>query len=514
MHRRPRPSASAVQTTAADLELAAFVADFYADPLGFVLACYPWGVPGTSLADQDGPDAWQRDELERIGREVKERGFNGVDAVSPIRGVVSSGHGVGKTTIVAWIVAWIMSTRPHCRGTVTANTFTQLETKTWAAIQTWTKMCLTARWFVIGAQRLYHRSYKDSWFCAPQSSQETNSEAFAGQHAANSTSFYIIDEASAIADVIFDVAEGGLTDGEPMIFLFGNPTRSHGRFHEACFGKARDRWNPTIVDSRTSKLTNKAQIEEWAKDFGEDSDFFRVRVRGLPPRASDLQYIATDLVAAAQKREALAFDDDPLICGLDVARGGSAEAVFRFRRGFDARSIPRISVPGEKVRDSMVLVTLAADILGRTFDGRKVAMLFIDGTGIGGPICDRLVQLGHRERVMEIQFGGESPDRKFANMRSFMWGKCRDWLSKGAIDDSPRLESDLTGPGYHHDKQDRLVLESKEAMQKRGLASPDDGDGLALTFAAPVTTKRPLPKPPGSNRTPTPPRGAGGWMGS
>jgi phage terminase large subunit len=52
------------------------------------------------------------------------------------------------------------------------------------------------------------------------------------------------------------------------------------------------------------------------------------------------------------------------------------------------------------------------------------------------------------------------------------------------------LEVDLTGPGFHHDRRDRLVIESKESMKKRGLASPDDGDALALTFAMPVVVKR------------------------
>src|SRR3990167_9336917 len=128
-------------------------------------------------------------------------------------------------------------------------------------------------------------------------------------------------------------------------------------------------------------------------------------------------------------------------------------------------------------------------------------MLFVDGTGIGGPICDRLLQLGHRN-VMEVQFGAKSPDRQFANMRSFMWGRLRAWLPRGAIDVTPRLEQDLTGPGYHHDKQDRVVLEAKEALKKRGVASPDDADALALTFAAPVIDRDP-PGDQGSSARPS-----------
>jgi hypothetical protein len=469
------------------------VAQYYADPLGFVLFAYPWGEPGP-LEAHDGPDTWQRECLVWIGEQVTARGFDGVHAVEPIREAVSSGHGIGKSVLVAFIVDWLMSTRPHCQGTITANTITQLQTKTWAALQRWTKLCRTGHWFEINSDRMYRKGYKDSWFCAPQSSKEENSEAFAGQHAADSTSFYIFDEASAIPRTIYQVAEGGLTDGEPMIFLFGNPTRSDGPFHEACFGSMRHRWHPRVIDSRTSRFTNKEQLAEWAQDYGEDSDFFRVRVRGLPPAASDLQYIDSKTVREAQERPAVAFSDDPLVCGLDVARGGSDECVFRFRRGHDARSIPPVRVPGEQARDSMRLVTLAADILGRTYGGRKVQTMFVDGTGIGGPIVDRLRQMNHRN-VIEVQFGAESPDRKQANMRAFMWTKLRDWLKHGAIDATSALEMDLTAPGYFHDKQDRLLLESKEQMKKRGVDSPDDADALALTFAHVVKAAEPEPEP-------------------
>jgi hypothetical protein len=472
------------------------VARYYADPLGFVLAMYPWGEPGP-LEPHPGPDTWQRESLIWIGEQVARRRFDGHTAVEPIREATSSGHGIGKSVDVAFIVDWIMSTRPHCQGTITANTITQLQTKTWAAIQRWTRLCKTGHWFEINSDRMYRKGFKESWFCAPQSSKEENSEAFAGQHAADSTSFYIFDEASAIPRKIYEVAEGGLTDGEPMIFLFGNPTRSDGAFHEACFGHMRHRWHPRIIDSRTSRFTNKQQIAEWIQDYGEDSDFVRVRVRGLPPAASDLQFIDSASVANAQRRAIAVLPDDPLVCGLDLARGGSDECVLRFRRGNDARSIAPIRIPGEQARDSMKLVTIAADVLGRTYDGRKVATMFVDATGgsIGGPVADRLRQLGHRN-VVDVQFGGESPDAKLANMRAYMWSKMRDWLrASGAIDSSAALETDLTAPGYMHDKRDRLLLESKEQMKKRGVDSPDDGDALALTFAQVVKAKRPDPKP-------------------
>lgn len=496
------------KTSPLDLEVAELVAECYHDPLRFVRTMYPWQEPGGPLERYDGPDVWQTAFLADLGLEVSRNAFNGADPVPAIRRAISSGHGIGKSVMVAWLVDWIMCTRPMCHGTVTANTFTQLQTKTWASIQRWTKMLLVQAlpqpWLIVNSEKIYHHAHPENWFFALQSSKEQNSEAFAGQHAADSSSVYIVDEASGVPDKIFEVAEGGLTDGEPMIFMFGNPTKSSGAFHRACFGAQRHRWRQVIIDSRDSKFTNKTQIAEWVQDYGEDSDFVRVRVRGLPPSAGDLQFIGSDVVYAAQQRDVVAFPDDPLVCGLDLARGGSDRCVFRFRRGFDARTIPPIVVPGEQARDSMRMVTLAADVLSRDYHGRKVAAMFVDATGgsIGGPIADRLRQLGHRH-VYDVQFAGESPDPKIANMRAYMWSQMRDWLRHGAIDKGARLETDLTGPGYFHDKRDRLLLESKEQMKARDVDSPDDGDALALTFAQRVALQVPVSS--------APPRPASPW---
>ena len=133
----------------------------------------------------------------------------------------------------------------------------------------------------------------------------------------------------------------------------------------------------------------------------------------------------------------------------------------------------------------MVLVTKLALIMNTEFGGVKPAMAFVD-SGFGGPIVDRCRQLGHTN-VVEVQFGAACPDpRHYANMRAWMWSKVREFLTRGAIDKDTRLATDLAGPSVKMDKQDRICLESKEEMEKRGLDSPDDGDALALTFAHPV----------------------------
>lgn len=282
----------------------------------------------------------------------------------------------------------------------------------------------------------------------------------------SSTSFYLFDEASAIPDKIFEVAEGGLTDGEPMIFAFGNPTRANGKFHRVAFGLERERWNHRSIDSRDCILPNKTQIAEWIEDYGEDSDFVRVRVRGLPPSAGDMQFIDSERVWEAQRREPQFLVDDPLICGVDVARGGSDWNVICFRRGLDARSIPSIRIPGEQTRDSTLLVSKLSEVLADRRPENKVAHMFVDAA-LGGPVVNRLHQLGFKN-VSEINFGSQSPDPHQANMRAFMWQKLKDWLLRGAISGEQRLETDLTGPGFRHSRRDQLVLESKEDMAKAG----------------------------------------------
>ena len=484
-----------------DAELEEFVGQFYDDPLGFVECCYAWPIDG-----EPGPDQWQHDVLIEVGEAVRARAFNGVDPVLPIRSAISSGHGIGKSVLIAWLTHWLMSTRKNAIGTITANTNDQLEKKTWAAIQKWLKRCLTAHWFDVNSAIMYRKGMRDSWFCAPQSCAEENSEAFAGQHEKSSSSFYLFDEASAVPPAIWEVAEGGLTDGEPFIFVFGNPTRNTGKFHEVVFGAKRDRWTTHVIDSRACKFANKALIAEWLEDYGEDSDFFKVRVRGLPPSADESQYIDLGRIQGAQQRVVYPLPDDPLIAGVDVSGGGAAWTVCRFRQGLDARSRAPIRISGQKSQDRNHIVDVLAERLSDTSD--PIAAMFVD-TAFGAAVVERLRMLGYKQ-VVEVNFGAESPDPMCANLRACMWKRAKDWLQKGALPkEDYRLAMDLQGPGYHLNQKNRLVLESKESMQKRGVASPDDGDGLALTFAQAVRVAKRRTAGVGGQRYPT--SGEGAW---
>ena len=137
-----------------------------------------------------------------------------------------------------------------------------------------------------------------------------------------------------------------------------------------------------------------------------------------------------------------------------------------------------------------MLTNRLADVLSKTYEGKPVSMLFLDSAGIAGAVGTRLRELGHKN-IREVNFGADSPDEKFRYMRDFMWGQMKQWLLTGAIDKDQQLETDLTSPGTRPNDRQLVWLESKEQMKKRGVDSPDDGDALALTFAAPVQAPKP-----------------------
>jgi len=477
-----------------DVQIATAVSTYYDDPLGFVMFCWPWGVKDSPLEPwPQGPDDWQKDLLIQLGDEIKNRAFNGVTAVDPIRFSIASGHGIGKSALTSWLIHFIMSTRPNAKGVVTSGKYEQLKDKTWAELAKWNKMAINGHWFEYRSSRgnltYFRTGLKEAWAVNGQASTKENADAFAGLHNARSTPFYIFDEASAVDDAIYEVAEGGLTDGEPMIFLFGNPTKSTGRFADT-FGKMRHRWLNKQIDSRTARMTNKVVIREWVDDYGADSDFVRVRVKGQFPRVGDSQFISTEVVEMAMARELEADPVDPIVVGVDVARFGDDQSVITVRKG---RKL--VDIRKYRELDLMSMAAMTAEVI----DEYKPHAVFVDGAGLGGGVIDRLKQLSYR--CIEVQAGSRAIDpEKFANVRAEMWWKMREWLEHADLPDDNTLLYDLTGIEYGYNEQMKVKLEKKSDMKKRGLPSPDIGDSLALGFAEPVNA---VARPRGARRKKT-----------
>lgn len=465
------------------------------DPYAFAMWAFPWGVPGTTLEHETGPDKWQREELEAIGEHIRE--CRRTKVYRPYRGATASGHGIGKSAQTSIIIVWAEVTSVDTRGVVTANSDTQLRTKTWAELAKWWDLfCsehpIAKEIFELTATGIRCREREMTWRIDAIPNNPRNPAAFAGAHNAGKRLLVIVDEASEIEDPIWDTVEGAMTDADTEIIylIYGNPTKNIGRFKEMVVGRLRHQWRSRQIDSRNVKRTNKAELQAMVDAWGEDSDFVRVRVRGVFPRVGSMQLIPSDLVAEARKRVPVRVPSAPLVAGLDVARFGDDASVLQARQGLDAQTIPM------KTWREVDTMTLAGDVAAWCLEYKPDA-LFVDIGGIGAGVYDRLQQLGI-PNVMPVNFGGKGGrvqmnaiEADAANKSASMWVGMREWLrTGGCIADDNELEQDLTGREYGYTANGAIMLEKKEAMKKRGLSSPDKGDALALTFAFPVAPKQ------------------------
>lgn len=469
-------------------ELEDGLARYSSDPYGFALWAFPWGVPGIILEKRE-LESWQVELLCSIRDGL-------LTPEQAIRQATVSGNGVGKSAVVSIIILWAASTMEDTKGIVTANTETQLKTKTWAELGKWFHLFKGKELFKLSATALYSRDpdHERTWRVDMVPWSEHNVVAFQGLHNEGKRLFMIFDEASGIADGIWDAGDGCMTDANTQRIwcVFGNPNLPKGRFKE-CFPGGREswRWKSRKVDSREVSFTDKKEFEEWIKLWGEDSDFVRVRVRGVFPRTGNDQFIGPDLAKGAAVREVDVYVYDPLVIGVDVARFGDDESVIYFRKGRDGRSTPPIR---RRSIDTMSLAGLVA----AAYQEHKADAVFVDGGGVGGGVVDRLRQLN--VPVVDVQFGAKSDNNfgaiesgvVYANKRAEIWGSLREWLTVGAIPDDIQLQAELTGPQYGFvDREGRnaILLESKKDMKGRGLSSPDLADALALTFAYPVVPR-------------------------
>ncbi|WP_052215672.1 terminase [Sphingomonas sp. ERG5] len=471
---------------------------FARDPLLHARFAYSWGEG--ALTGVTGPRKWQREVMEVIKTHLE----NPATRHTPCRIARASGHGIGKSALIAMLVKWGLDTGIDTRIVITANTENQLLTKTAPELAKWSNLSLTRDWFRTHATALVSTSpgHDKSWRADLVTWSLTNTEAFAGLHNQGKRLILIFDEASGIPARVWEVALGALTDDatEILFLAFGNPTSNSGPFRD-CFGAHRHLWNTAQIDSRSVEGTNKAYLDELVATYGADSDIVRVRVRGQFPSASSMQFIASALVDAARVRDFHNLVSDPIIFGLDCARFGDDHSTLAIRCGRDARSR---SWQRWRQTDAM---TLAGDVALAAQTHRPDA-IFVDAGNIGAAVIDRLRQLGV-ENVHEIWFGARGEDAawsgdmrvKTANKRSEMWTNMRGWLESGAIPDDDALATDLTGVeyGYAAD-QVSILLEKKQHMKARGLASPDDADALALTFAAPVMPRATLMWPDAQRR--------------
>ena len=437
------------------------------DPLNFTLFMYPWG--SGALEKWDGPDWWHR-EIFQVIRDYLES-----DDTLPLQIAVASGHGAAKTAFVAWVVNWFMSCRAHPQVVVTANTETQLNTKTWRELSKWHKMAANQSWFEWTATTFYLKEHPQTWRANAIPWNENNSEASAGTHEENV--LVIFDEASNIHDKIWEVTDGIFTTKKNIWLVFGNGTKNIGRFYD-CFHKLRGKpWHCWQIDSRTCKAANKPYLERLIEQYGgEDKDESRVRVLGQFPRTSTRQLISTEAVEKAMKFEAEGWTYLPKVMGVDVARFGENSSTICIRQGrkvFDIEVLPK--------QDLM----LTAQVVAEAIKKHRPIQTFVDGSGIGAGVVDRLRQLNFS--VVDVNGGNSSMNPRFLNKRAEMWYEMKEWIEGTCeLPKDQRLKEELTCVSYGFTDKGRIRLDRKEDIMDDFGFSPDRADALAMTFAYPV----------------------------
>lgn len=223
-------------------------------------------------------------------------------------------------------------------------------------------------------------------------------------------------------------------------------------------------------------MTDKRKIQEWLEDYGEDSDFFRVRVRGEFPRVSDTQFISGDTVLQAQERDLQPnhFAMYPKIIGVDVARFGADQTVISLRQGPKVHWLKKY-----RNQDTMETASKVRDLFLAEGDVRAIC---VDAPGVGAGVVDRLNEW--KMPVVAVEPAATAPNPKdYINVRSWLWGQAKEWLKTADIPAGDReLQDDYSTPQYGYDGKLRIQIESKKDMKARGMSSPDSADSINLTF--------------------------------
>jgi len=411
------------------------------------------------------PDTWQGEALSSLARE---------DRVA-----IRSGHGVGKSALMAWTILWWMLTRFPCKVACTAPTSHQLSDVLWGEIAKWHNR-LDPAWkdlLLVKTDRVELKDAPMESFAVARTARKEQPEAFQGFHSENM--LFIIDEASGVEDIIFQVGQGAMSTKGAKTLMAGNPTRSQGYFFDA-FNVMREQWHTIKVSCSDSKMVDPQFVEDMRRQYGDDSDIFRVRVLGDFPKADDNTVIPLDLCEAAVNRD-VAQAEGKMIWGVDVARFGADKTALAKRR----KNHLVEPIRTWQGKDLMQTVGLLVSQYEAAKPGDRPDLIVVDSIGVGAGVVDRLREQGYPVRGINVGESSPVNSDKFMRLRDELWWRAREWLESKEvrIPDQQELIGDLTTPTYEMLSTGKIKIEGKSDIKKRLPRSPDMADALCLTFA-------------------------------
>ncbi len=397
---------------------------------------------------------------------------------------VRSGQGVGKTALEAGLILWFILTNPYPRIVCTAPTQQQLNDVLWSEVAKWqSKSPLLMRLLKWTKTYIYLKGMEKRWFAVARVAARP--ENMQGFHEENM--LFVVDEASGIRDEIMEAILGTLTGPNNKLLMCGNPTRPNGIFFDSHHGTRGD-FKTFRVSSEDSPRTSKENIESLARAYGRDSNVYRVRVLGEFPVSEDDVFIPLPLIEAAMNTEPDIAGG--ITFGVDVARFGDDKTVIAKKHG-NVITLP-VKRHGQDLMQTVGDIVMLYRKTLRENPGYKGRIsVYIDDTGLGGGVTDRLNEVVREQRlrqmlVFPINFGARIEDKdaaeNYGNMGAWLWATLRDGLREGELKlpNDTELVAELSSRKYLVNSSGHIVLERKEDLKKRGLPSPDNADAVVL----------------------------------
>lgn len=417
------------------------------------------------------PDPWQDELLLAVA--------NGERRVS-----VRSGHGVGKTTALAWLIIWWQLLKFPQKTVCTAPTSDQLFDALAAEVKAWiTQLPAQVQELLeVQSEQIFLKAAPSKSFVSFRTSRPEKPEAMAGVHSDNV--LLICDEASGIPEAVYEAGAGSMSGHNAVTVLAGNPVRSTGLFYQT-HTVLRDLWHTIHVNCMDCKRVAKDFVDDMRRRYGEHSNAFRVRVLGEFPLADDDTVIPRALVEAALDRRVEAHLVQE-IWGVDCARFGSDKSALARRKG----NVLVKPVEEKGGFDTMQVVGWVKSEYDKLQINARPSDIFVDVIGIGAGVADRLRELGLPVRDINVSEAPTIFDERYANLRAELWFKGKDWLAKKDchIANDTGLLEELVVPKMEYTSSGKLAVESKDKMKKRGHPSPNKADAFLLTLAGEAVT--------------------------
>lgn len=400
---------------------------------------------------------------------------------------IASGHGIGKTSDLSWVILWFLFVNYNSQIPCTAPTADQMYDVLWKELNLWIdKMPPQVKFaYEWGRDHIRMRESPETWFARAKTSSKENSEALAGVHAEHVLT--IADEASAVEERIFNTAEGAWTSGDILVILISNPTRTEGYFFDT-HHKLKDNWQTLQFSSIDSPIVDEKYESNIAERHGRDSAEYGIRVLGKFPNEGEMDdtgyvsmFIDEDIHEQPDFGENIKFRGT-LIMAVDPAGEGDDKTSFYLRDRVKAKKIYEETTSNPRGIAEKI-ITFADKY------GIRAGNIVVDSFGVGADVAKEVAILSKGEmNIFSVNVGelsNRDQDKElYVNKRAEMFWNLRKWLrSGGEIVEHKNTKEELKSIKFKRNTKGKIQVMSKVDMKKKyGYKSPNDADALALTF--------------------------------